>query len=93
MTTITLTPQEERVLAAIRTFWEQHGYAPTIRELAEMSGFQSSSAIHRWLGSLSTKGVVLSQDFQPRTIRINPDVLITLWRDRFSGGERLAVSR
>ncbi|MFI5891952.1 LexA family protein [Actinoplanes sp. NPDC051513] len=54
VTTI-LTPPRRRILAAIRDFHTWHGYAPTVRELADLVGMAPSSVQYQ-LGELRQAG-------------------------------------
>jgi repressor LexA len=50
-----LTVQRRRVLDAIRAFYAEQGYAPTVRELADGVGI-SVSAVHHQLEQLQRMG-------------------------------------
>jgi repressor LexA len=53
-----LTAQQIRVLNALRGYVAAHGYAPTLRELGDLSGLTSKSAVSYQLEQLATKGVI-----------------------------------
>ena len=36
----------QKILQAIIQYFEEHGYAPSIRELCEMTGLKSTSSVH-----------------------------------------------
>ncbi|MCX7974094.1 MAG: transcriptional repressor LexA [Candidatus Aminicenantes bacterium] len=52
----TLTRRQAKVLEALKTFWQEHGYPPTIRELGRLVGIASPSAVLKHLRSLERKG-------------------------------------
>jgi SOS-response transcriptional repressor LexA len=47
------------VLDFVRSYWRQHGYGPSVREIAEYSG-QSLSTVHGELGRLQQAGKLTS---------------------------------
>lgn len=62
---------KEKVLAAIISFYEEHGYAPTIREIGEMVGLKSPSSVHAYLTRLFIEGKLETDHPEsPRAIRI-----------------------
>lgn len=52
------TPEEteEAVFRAVKTYIEEHCYAPTIREIGIMAGISSTCTVHRYLQILLYKG-------------------------------------
>jgi repressor LexA len=62
----------ERIMQAIISYIEKHQYAPTVRELLEMTGIKSTSTIHRHILVLIDKGR-LETDAEwgtPRALRV-----------------------
>lgn len=57
-----------RVLQAVRDHWSEHRYPPTVRELADATGIQSPSTIHRHLTYLREDGQVAWTPGHPRTL-------------------------
>ncbi|MBR4132230.1 MAG: transcriptional repressor LexA, partial [Oscillospiraceae bacterium] len=51
----TSTKQEE-ILAFLREFSEQHGYAPSIREICQAVGLRSTGSVHYHLAELARQG-------------------------------------
>lgn len=51
---------------------EQHGYAPTIREIGEMVGLSSTSSVHNHLMRMIDNGELETDDKvgSPRAIRV-----------------------
>lgn len=65
-----LTKKQARLLEFIEAFIAQHGYAPTIREMAAGLGYSGSSQVHALLEQLVKKGYVSKVATGPRTIRV-----------------------
>lgn len=53
--TALLTVQQRRVLEAIRSYAEEHGYPPAIRDLSDATGLAISSVMHQ-VRQLEAKG-------------------------------------
>ncbi len=53
-----LTPKQQQVLQAIKQFYRENGYPPTIRELAELFGQTSAAGMHKILQALHEKGAL-----------------------------------
>jgi repressor LexA len=51
-----LPERQQRILATIRDWVIQHGYAPSTRELGEAVGLRSTSSVSRHLANLEEKG-------------------------------------
>ena len=62
----------EFVYQAIVEYIQEHGYAPTVRELCGITGYKNTSSVQRHLESLRDKGLIESDvDFKaPRAIRV-----------------------
>lgn len=58
MTRGDLTTRQRDVLEAIRTYIAQHRYAPTMRELCSILGFQSTNAVTTHYRQLRRKGYI-----------------------------------
>lgn len=67
-----LHPTEERVLIAIARYWGERGIAPTVRELGELVGMRSTSAVHYWLRELAEGGLIHWDTGSARTVRLTP---------------------
>lgn len=62
----------ERIMQAIISYIEKHQYAPTVRELLEMTGIKSTSTIHHHISVLIDIGR-LETDAEwgtPRALRV-----------------------
>ena len=65
-----LTRRQRDVLQALIGFVNEKGYAPSIRELGDITGLRSSSTVHDYLERLETRGYITREPSNPRTIRI-----------------------
>jgi len=65
-----LTSRQKEVLELIGIFIEEHGYSPTVRELADLCGVRSSSTMHGYLDRLEKAGYICKHDTLPRTLRV-----------------------
>lgn len=59
MITYVLYSQEKRVLEAIIQYINRHGYAPTLREIAEIVGVTSPATVHEHVIALIQKGYLV----------------------------------
>ena len=48
--------KQEEILAFLRDFSEQHGYAPSIREICQGVGLRSTGSVHYHLAELARQG-------------------------------------
>src|SRR5690606_11921700 len=55
-----LSTRQRQALDILKQHITDHGYAPTVRELAEMIGHKSSSTTHNVLKKLQEKGYIKS---------------------------------
>ena len=62
--------RQQHLLLAIAVFTRQHGYAPTLRELAWLVGMRTPSAVRWQLDRLKAAGLVTWCDGKARTIRL-----------------------
>jgi repressor LexA len=53
-----LTHTQTRVLNALRNYVQTHGYPPTVRELADLSGLASTSSVANQLRNLQDAGYI-----------------------------------
>ena len=65
-----LNAAPKRVLGHLCAHIEQHGIAPSIRELGEATGLLSSSTVHHHLTTLQELGYIQRKRHSPRCIRI-----------------------
>lgn len=62
--------RHKKILKSILTYQEQHGYPPTVRELASMVNLKSSSTMAMHLSNLQNNGYLTSQESRPRTLKV-----------------------
>ena len=63
-----LTPRQRAVLDAIRAHLTDHGYPPTIREIADVVGLASPASVRHQLGQLQRKGYLRRDPARPRAL-------------------------
>jgi repressor LexA len=65
-----LTSRQAQVLKFIREHLSEHGYPPTVREVAAYFGFRSPRAAHDHMKALEKKGYLRSQPGLPRALEV-----------------------
>lgn len=62
----------ERILEAIISYTEKHGYPPTVREISDMVGLKSTSSTQSHLKRMAIEGMIETDapDSSPRAIRV-----------------------
>ena len=60
----------ENMLSCIISHIEIKGYAPTVRELCEMTGLKSTSTVHSHLARMNDLGMIEIEMDKPRAIRV-----------------------
>ena len=60
----------QNILNCIISHIEEKGYAPTVRELCEMTGLKSTSSIHAHLTRMNDLGMIEVEMDKPRAIRV-----------------------
>lgn len=70
MQEINLTQSEKRLYNIIADYIEKKQHSPSIRELAELAGYRSSSTVHEKIKSLIQKGYIEMEPGRPRTLKI-----------------------
>jgi len=61
---------QKKVMDSLKAFIEEHGYAPTERELCKKAGISSRAALHRHLVRMKFEGLIDYIPQKSRTIRI-----------------------
>lgn len=51
-----MLPSEQRILNIIRQYITEHGYAPTLEEIAREAGLKARSQVHKYVNSLIEQG-------------------------------------
>ena len=62
----------KNILNKIIAYIAEHGYAPSVREICELTGLRSTSTVHRHLNIMLKKGMIEtdSPEGSPRAIRV-----------------------
>lgn len=58
------------IVAAIRDFWAEHGFAPTVREIMHLAALSSGSLVQYHLARLREEGRISYESGKARTVRI-----------------------
>lgn len=65
------TDTRYRILQAIKTYIISHGYPPTVREICDMTGVSSTSAVHYHMQKMFADGTLeTDHPGMPRAIRV-----------------------
>lgn len=59
----------DRIYAALVQYCEEHGYSPTLAELAEAAGLTTDSAVVYHVRTMAAEGLVTYRPFTARSIR------------------------
>lgn len=71
MAAVELNSEDYAVLNYIKTYVEEHGYAPSIREICDGTGYKSSSTVHGHISNLIYAGLLETDHTNtPRALRI-----------------------
>lgn len=62
--------RQEEVLSYIKRYINENAYSPTVREIADGVGINSTSTVMRYLKILEGKGFIRKQPDSPRTIEV-----------------------
>ncbi len=68
-----LTKKRYEILNFISDFLNEHGYPPSIREIAKAVNLSSASSVHAHLKLLSDEGYIVKDPTKPRALKINLD--------------------
>ena len=66
-----LTQTEVKIQDFIRSFIDQNGHSPTLREIGDGVAIKSKGTVHRYVTSLKTKGALQHNERQWRGISMN----------------------
>lgn len=64
--------KREEILAFLHEFAQQNGYAPSVREICDAVGLQSTATVHYHLNALRDAGQIQMDEMKKRAIRL-PD--------------------
>jgi repressor LexA len=62
------TERQARILEVIRSFTEERGYPPSVREIGERVGLSSSSTVQAHLKTLERRGLIFRDPTKPRAL-------------------------
>lgn len=65
-----LNDRQNTIYDYICDYLKEHGFPPTVREIAEMAGLTSSSSAHHYLKHLEEKGYIRRIVGSPRAIEV-----------------------
>ncbi|MDI2029291.1 transcriptional repressor LexA [Saccharopolyspora sp. TS4A08] len=82
-----LPERQQRILATIRDWVVEHGYAPSTRQIGEAVGLRSTSSVSRHLAALEDKGFLKRSETLSRPI----DVRLFLRDGRSGSGDERNV--
>lgn len=68
-----LTPKQQQIYDYILSFTDEHGYPPSVREIAQAVELKSPSTVHFHIKSLVSAGLLLQAEGKTRSVTINPD--------------------
>jgi len=68
-----LSTKRQEILAFISESLKLHGYPPSVREIGEAVGLQSTSTVHTHLGILQREGYLRRDPTKPRAIEVHYD--------------------
>lgn len=66
-----LTPRQREILEFIDAHVREHGYPPSVREIAAGVGLSSTATVHTHLGVLQNKGYLRRDPTKPRAIELH----------------------
>jgi repressor LexA len=70
--------RKRRILEFVAATLREHGYPPSVREIAEAVGLASTSAVHHHLQALEREGYLERSASQSRALRLTPTAAIML---------------
>jgi repressor LexA len=65
-----LSPEQAKTLRALELFRAEMGYAPSLRELAEVRGYRSKTAVEKHVRALERRGIVRRAPGRARGIEL-----------------------
>lgn len=67
-----LTVRQLRILEFVRSWIQEHGYTPSVREIGEAVGLVSTSSVARQLQALERRGYLRRDPNRPRAVTVRP---------------------
>ena len=71
-----LTQKQKRVLSVINELIMSHGKSPTLKELKVALGLKATSSVQRHLDALKSKGYLVSEKYQSRSLVVHSEEAI-----------------
>lgn len=68
-----MSTDDRHVLRAISTFWNRHGYAPSLRDIRDELGLTNHSTVNHHVLSLRSRGLLTLEPSKNRTMRLTPE--------------------
>lgn len=65
-----LSEPQKKILAVIQQFWDEKGYAPSVRELLEKANISSTSVVEYYLKQLEERGLIQRDERVSRSVRL-----------------------
>ena len=59
-----------QILEAIKSFYQENGFCPTVRQIGDMVGLKSTSTVITHLKAMEKAGLIIRNEFPPRSIII-----------------------
>lgn len=59
-----------QILEAIKSFYQENGFCPTIRQIGDIVGLKSTSTVITHLKAMEKAGLIIRNEFSPRSIII-----------------------
>ena len=66
-----LTARQRQILEFIDQAVREHGYPPSVREIAQGVGLRSTATVHTHLATLQDKGFLRRDPTKPRAIEVH----------------------
>jgi repressor LexA len=73
MVELNLTKRQREIFDYVKSYGEQHGYPPTVRDIGKAIGLTSSSTVHAHLANLEKLGMLRRDPTKPRAIEVLVD--------------------
>lgn len=62
--------RHSQILEAIKGFYQEYGFCPTVRQIGDMVGLKSTSSVITHLKAMEDAGIIIRNEFSPRSIII-----------------------
>jgi repressor LexA len=73
MVELNLTKRQREIFDYVKSYGEEHGYPPTVRDIGKAIGLTSSSTVHAHLANLEKLGALRRDPTKPRAIEVLVD--------------------